>query len=233
MKSILLLSIILFLSIKSFSFFKQDSEKNYKGKIGNYDVYVTLKNNGNSFSGSYFYERKGIEIKLMDGKLENNQLTCFETDYLNNKTAKITGSLKNGIFIGIWKNLTTQKELLVKLRISPIKYKPLPKVITGNYSVTESDNDCKLSIKISYVKGEYVYLLKTTKREKKGKVYFSRMEDGNYITFSGLPGDENQGDLEGAFNDGEIAIQNYGNSMNEYTRLSECGDKYIHLIKRH
>lgn len=232
MKSLLLLPIILFLN--SFSSFKQDSEKNYKGKIGNYDVYVTLKNNGNSFSGSYFYERKGIEIKLVDGKLENNQFTCFETDYLNHKTAKITGTLKNGIFSGTWKNLTTQKELPVKLQISPIKYKPLPKVITGNYSVTESesDNDCKLSIKISYVKGEYLYLLKTTKREKKGKVYFSRMEEGNYITFSGLPGDENQGDLEGSFNDGEITIQNYGNSMNEYTRLSECGDKYIHLIKR-
>nr|WP_199158464.1 hypothetical protein [Pedobacter sp. ASV2] len=234
MKSIFFLSSIMLLFINSFSSIKQDAEKNYQGKIGKFDVYVSLKVNGNTVSGTYFYKSKGIEIKLTDGKLENNRFTCFETDYKNQKTAKITGTLINGVFNGIWKNLTTQKEFLVKLQVSKTKYRPLPKVITGNYSTNESegDNDCKINIKITFAKGEYLYLLKTKSREKSGKVYFSREKDGNYITFFGLPGDENQGDLQGSLTDGEIAIQNYGNSMNEYTRLSECGDKYIHLIKK-
>lgn len=29
-----------------------------------------------------------------------------------------------------------------------------------------------------------------------------------------------------------LTIQNYGNSMNSYTKISECGEKYIQLIKK-
>ena len=29
-----------------------------------------------------------------------------------------------------------------------------------------------------------------------------------------------------------LTIQNYGNSMNSYTKISKCGEKYIQLIKK-
>ena len=29
-----------------------------------------------------------------------------------------------------------------------------------------------------------------------------------------------------------LTIQNYGNAMNSYTKISECGRKYIQLIKK-
>ncbi|MCZ4244897.1 hypothetical protein [Pedobacter punctiformis] len=234
MKYLFLLSSIFLLFNGSINPKKENFEHNYAGKIGKYTVYMNLKARNNTISGTYFYANKGIEINLTDGKVENDRLTCFETDYLKNKTAKITATLKNGVLNGTWKNLVTQKELPVQLQVSKLKYKPLPKQIAGNYSVsnTESEGNCKIDIKISYVKGEYLYFLKTDKRKRNGKIYFSRSEDGNYITFSGLPGDENQGDLQGLLNEGKISIQNYGNSMNEYVRLSECGDKYIHLVKK-
>lgn len=230
----LFFSIPLFLLHTLIHFKKEAPEKNYSGKIGKYNVFMSLKTKDNKVSGTYFYENKGVEINLVEVKLQNNQFTCFETDYLNHKTAKITGSFTGGVLNGIWKNLVTQKELPVKLQISQVKYRPLPMHITGDYNVSnsESTESCKIDLKITNAKGEYLYLLKTDKRKKSGKIRFLRAEDANYIIFSGLPGDENQGNLEGVLSDGEIAIQNYGNSLNNYTRLSECGAKYIHLVKR-
>ena len=164
---------------------KEDSEKNYAGKIGKYNVFMSLKTKDSKIYGTYFYENQGVEINLTEIKLLNNQLTCFETDYLNNKTAKITGSFTGGIFNGIWKNLVTQKELPVKLQVSQITYKPLPKRIAGNYNEdhSESNKNCKINIKITYNKGAYLYLLKTSERKKSGKIRFSRAKDANYIFF--------------------------------------------------
>lgn len=38
------------------------------------------------------------------------------------------------------------------------------------------------------------------------------------------------GDIEGQFNEGNIVIQNYGNSMNEFTHFETCDDKFLELV---
>jgi hypothetical protein len=37
--------------------------------------------------------------------------------------------------------------------------------------------------------------------------------------------------IDGLFSEKEITIQNYGNAMNYYVKLDDCGEKYIHFNK--
>lgn len=106
--------------------------------------------------------------------------------------------------------------------------------IAGTYTTVEEEDNmgkCDIKIVVSKQKDGYHYDLRTDKRHKKGKVKVTK-SDALYISFKGSPADENNGDLEGVLAEGEIMIQNTGNSMNEYTRLSECDRKYIRLVKQ-
>jgi len=38
--------------------------------------------------------------------------------------------------------------------------------------------------------------------------------------------------ITASFQEATLFIQNYGNSMNQYTRLSECSEKYLELSKQ-
>jgi hypothetical protein len=80
----------------------------------------------------------------------------------------------------------------------------------------------------------YYYQLNTNKRKAKGKIYFYRSlyEKSNYIIFDGLMCDEGCTKIEGLCYENTIAIQNYGNAINQYTKLGECDKKYIELQKQ-
>jgi hypothetical protein len=102
--------------------------------------------------------------------------------------------------------------------------------IAGKYST--SDSNCMMSLEI-LIKGErYLYSIRTAT-----KVYINQelrvVEDEGALTltFGGLTGDSPQDEITGMYSDGSVTIQNYGNSMNEYTKLGECGLKYIELNK--
>ncbi|WP_343696008.1 hypothetical protein [Flavobacterium sp.] len=132
-------------------------------------------------------------------------------------------------------------------------------VIEGIYETQAEENnsdDCAISLKMTKTKDGYSYFLKTKTRQLKGIATFTTEESGEkYLVLEGIKWDEYEGDIshEEEENDSiaslekpeleipvgitagyvkdTLTIQNYGNSMNSYTKLSECGRKYIRLIK--
>jgi hypothetical protein len=124
--------------------------------------------------------------------------------------------------------------------------------IEGTYKTTE----CDISVEITKEDGGYRYFLKTNDRKVKGKASFSTDESGGkYLVFEGIKWDEYEGDISNeeetdyisdskpqpelevpvgigaSYVKDTLTIQNYGNAMNSYTKISECGEKYIQLIK--
>lgn len=122
--------------------------------------------------------------------------------------------------------------------------------VEGTYTTNASD--CKISLIISKNKTDYQYILKTKLRTLKGKAILSKINSGEkYISLEGIKWDEYEGDISNEENDSisnkeletpvgidalyvkdTLTIQNYGNSMNSYTKISECGLKFIQLIKK-
>ncbi|WJS95608.1 hypothetical protein NYQ10_03945 [Flavobacterium johnsoniae] len=119
--------------------------------------------------------------------------------------------------------------------------------IEGTYK-TEG---CDLSVIISKIKDDYQYTFKTNLRTLKGKATYSKNSSGEkYITLEGIQWDEYEGDIsnendsipekeleipigiDALYVKDTLTIQNYGNSMNSYTKISECGLKYIQLIRK-
>ncbi|KAA1244027.1 hypothetical protein [Aquimarina sp. RZ0] len=109
-------------------------------------------------------------------------------------------------------------------------YEEILQYKNGSYTTLEksyvlaSKSPCQLQITL---KGNQ-YHIKTTKREQKGTFSIKEGE----ITFRKLLGDDPKIEIQGTYTENEITIQNYGNAMNSFTLLEECGDqKYLRLIK--
>lgn len=125
--------------------------------------------------------------------------------------------------------------------------------IEGTYTTQK----CALSLIISKNKTNYEYVLKTNLRTLKGKAVLSKSNSGEkYISLEGIKWDEYEGDIsnedesdstadsktqkdleipvgiDALYTKDTLTIQNYGNSMNYYTKISECGLKFIQLIKK-
>ncbi|MDR7211221.1 hypothetical protein [Flavobacterium piscis] len=124
--------------------------------------------------------------------------------------------------------------------------------IEGFYTALMDSNnpdDCKLTLQINKNVDGYSYSLKTTSRNVKGKANFLTSQSGEqYIVLKDIAWDEYEGGtsneediitkeieiptgIDFLYNKDTLTIQNYGNSMNYYTKLGECGAKYIQLIK--
>jgi hypothetical protein len=130
--------------------------------------------------------------------------------------------------------------------------------IEGFYETQpEPDNtdECTISVEIRKGKSGYIYFLKTKLRKLKGIASFTKNESGEkYITLEGIKWDEFEGDIsreeesdstetdhkeleipvgiDASYVKDTMTIQNYGNSMNSYTKISECARKYIQLIRK-
>lgn len=133
--------------------------------------------------------------------------------------------------------------------------------IEGLYETQpEPDNsdECKISVEIIKTKSGYTYLLKTKLRQLKGLASFITNQSGEKtIVLEGIEWDEYEGDISreedsdsitqsetdskqleipvgigASYVTDTLTIQNYGNAMNSYTKISECGRKYIQLIKK-
>jgi len=133
--------------------------------------------------------------------------------------------------------------------------------IIGVYETQSEPNntgDCKISVEIIKVKDGYFYAFKTKSRKLKGKAVITTNESGEkYITLEGIKWDEYEGDIshedesdsisdsgtepkefeipvgiDASYTKDTLTIQNYGNAMNSYTKISECDRKYIQLIKK-
>ncbi|MBF4517148.1 hypothetical protein IRZ71_12365 [Flavobacterium sp. ANB] len=139
------------------------------------------------------------------------------------------------------------------------KYKKNEEFIGGYYeTITDNNNDCSVSISIMELKTGYFYILQTKSRNISGKVRFSTNESGEkYLVLEGIKWDEYKGEIsdeeetdsisdsktapkeleipvgiDASYVKDTLTIQNYGNSMNSYTKISECGRKYIQLIRK-
>ncbi len=227
-------------------------QRNYSGKIGDkLNVEFHIENLNGSISGFYYYEKIGIDIKII-GRQHEQTLNLYELDFKNDTIAFLNGTITDSIISGVWINAMSKKSYPLLLNETRNKLKPLPPDIAGKYI----DSNCNLILKISKVKGEYYYIYTSTQRTLKGKVTFSRGSE-NYLILQGIEYSEDYFDValpeenelsrqyeelrkRGERNVGidcyldsdELIIQNYGNAMAYYVKLGECDEKYIHLIKQ-
>lgn len=229
---------------------------NFTGTINSkLNVVFHLENQGGELSGFYFYATKGIDIQLT-GTITGQQLEIYELDHSNNKTAKISGELKNSIFTGTWQSLSTNKIFPISLKETDAKVEPIPSNIEGTFKTLVNDSidnsPCEVAVTIAKNNGAYTYQLNTKTRNYKGNITFYRDIEASeiYITLKGIKWSEYGGatsdpgkkakteksktimvDVEGAYTENEITIQNDGNAMNNYQIFAECERKYIRLVK--
>lgn len=128
---------------------------------------------------------------------------------------------------------------------------------TESFEGIYTSDECDLSVQITKTKEGYAYFLQTNARKLKGKASVTQNESGEkYVTLEGIQWDDYEGDIsneeetdsvsnpektakdieipvgiDASYAKDTLTIQNYGNSMNSYTKISECGAKYIRLIK--
>ena len=242
-------------SFDSINDITKDFEKNYIGTINKkINVVFHLKSINGIIKGFYFYQEKGIDIKLK-GKLLNNKIVLTEYDFFDNKVAQINIETKGKNIFGDWINSKTNKNLKINLQETENKIVDLPRNIEGVYKTEINENEiepCNLIIKITKKNGEYYYNYKSESRNLNGKVSFLRNIEKNVINIvlEGIKWSEYRGDvtnqddenyeekdlelpneIEGNFNENEIKIQNYGDAMNYYVKLNDCGKKYIEFKK--
>jgi hypothetical protein len=139
------------------------------------------------------------------------------------------------------------------------KPKQAPYAIEGIYKAEsfketgEDSNVCDMTVEIKKSKEGYNYKLTLSDTTYAGSVTISKNEKdkSTFVTFKGIQWAEYEGDISnrddnddnrpslelpvdvgGQLLGNEIIIQNSGNAMNYYTVFSECGEKYIRLVKR-
>jgi hypothetical protein len=143
--------------------------------------------------------------------------------------------------------ISSEKDLKEEINVSKVNSKD---EVEGTYT---DSGDCNISLIISKIKNDYQYVFKTSVRTLKGKATYSHSSSGeNYLTLEGIQWDEYEGDISNENENDSIpakeleipvgidalyvkdtlTIQNYGNAMNSYTKISECSLKYIQLIKK-
>ncbi|WP_349663309.1 hypothetical protein IZU89_11610 [Cellulophaga lytica] len=225
----------------------------YTGKLGNnLDVVFHINNDEGHISGFYYYKKIGVDIKVV-GTVVADSLLGYELNYENDTLAIIKGKINDSGMKGTWVNAENKKEYPLALTKAAKKVTPLPADILGEYY-----NDvCNLTLTFTKSKGEYYYTYKSKERNLKGKLNFYR-EDGLYINLSEIEYAEDYFDIdlfeedpekekeytklkkigkrklgvECYYSPGELTIQNYGNAMNYYVKLNDCGEKYIHFKKK-
>ncbi|MFC4817020.1 hypothetical protein [Flavobacterium sp. GCM10023249] len=230
-----------------------NSEQNYIGTINKkLNVVFHIKNSNGLLEGFYYYEKIGVDIKLI-GKQTGNTMALYELDYQNNKVAQIKAEIHSKSISGQWTNLKTNQTFALHLSLTSKPIPVLPKKLEGIYIPETKENQCNISFHVTKVKGDYRYQFQSDSRNKSGAVTFYRSLDENavYIIFKGIKWAENLGDvsneedvvdskrkeiklpdeIEGLLSEEEITIQNTGNAMNYYVKLYDCDQKFIHLQK--
>ncbi len=82
---------------------------------GNLPIVMDLIQNGDSYSGSYYYTKYNLPINL-EGKVNNRgEIELFTMDKEGEKTEFITGKINQNKFVGNWKNKEKTKNLSVSL----------------------------------------------------------------------------------------------------------------------
>ena len=116
----------------------------------------------------------------------------------------------------------------------------------------EGSGECNLTINIEKINDNYYYTLSLQDSVMKGRVTVvknSKKSDSEYaVTLEGIEWASYEGDISdeskppqepeipvgigAVLSNNELTFQNYGNSMNSYTVLDGCDQKYIRLVKQ-
>ena len=97
----------------------------------------------------------------------------------------------------------------------------------GTYTVQDTAV-CALTITISKQANGYRFATGTAREQ----VRIELQDTQTYFTFVGLKGAEPHDNIEAVWQDSMLLIQNYGNSMNEYTRFEQCDAKFLELVRQ-
>ncbi|PKB45074.1 hypothetical protein AX016_3311 [Cellulophaga sp. RHA19] len=232
---------------------KEISLGSYTGKINNnLEVAFDLDNKEGHINGFYYYKKIGVDIKVV-GTVVADSLLAYELNYKNDTLAILKGKIEDSGIKGVWVNAENKKEYPLVLTQAAKKVTPLPVDILGEYY----NEVCNLTLTFTKSKGEYYYSYKSKERNLKGKLNFYR-DEGLYINLTeieyaedyfdvALPEEDTEKEkeyaalkkigkrtlgVEGQYSPGELTIQNYGNAMNYYVKLNDCGEKYIHFKKK-
>lgn len=219
---------------------------NYIGNINKkLDVVFSLTQNGTKIKGFYYYEKVGVNISLT-GEITGDKIMLNELNEQGKIVAVITLKLQPGKVSGTWQNVANKKTLTIALQKTSKQIPQLPAQVLGDYNF-KNDSGCRITLSITKSNAGYHFYYYTAKRKLKGKVTFARSLEENlvYINLHGIEWAEDSGDVtdedkiapdrvlptvvQGLLGDGEITIQNTGNAMNYYVKLSDCDEKYIHL----
>jgi hypothetical protein len=104
---------------------------------------------------------------------------------------------------------------------------PAEPAYAGTYAVQDTAI-CALVIGITKRGSSYFF----SSEGVTGKVSVSQEGSETYFTFVGLKGEQPSEDISAVWQDSVLLIQNYGNSMNEYTRFGGCDAKYLELRRQ-
>ena len=92
--------------------------------------------------------------------------------------------------------------------------------------VYKSDT-CEITLKIENIKEEnktkYLYTMNSNAKDiEKGHISIIKDGEQTYLKFN---------NFEGLYEEDNIIIQNYGNSMNNFKYFKNCDSKYLEFIK--
>jgi len=100
---------------------------------------------------------------------------------------------------------------------------------TGMFKL--DNNNCFIELIITSNNDNFHYQIKTNKLDQDGQLEITKSGNEVYLRFIGLFGTEPKEEIIGQYINKKIVIQNYGNAMNKFIRLSECDMKYLELEK--
>ncbi|RZL42018.1 MAG: hypothetical protein EOP00_23955 [Pedobacter sp.] len=222
--------------------------KNYVGSINKkLNVVFSFTQNGNSLKGYYYYDKIGVNI-VLKGELVGGVITLNEVNEQGKTVARITLKQKSTGLYGTWQSLVEKRSYPIDLQATDKEIPQLPAQVLGDYNF-KNDNGCKITLSITKSNSGYHFYYQTAKRQLKGKVTFARSLEEKlvYVNLHGIEWAEDSGDVskndemdddrvlptvvQGLLSDTKIVIQNTGNAMNYYVKLSDCDEKFIELIK--
>lgn len=102
--------------------------------------------------------------------------------------------------------------------------------LSGVYKITGAEN-CNLAITIKKINQGYVYIIDVSGDLSSGNLSIENEENRIYLKFNGTIRSGDNTTVEGAYSDGKINIQNYGNAINQYRCFKKCDAKYLELVK--
>lgn len=100
--------------------------------------------------------------------------------------------------------------------------------VVGTF-VADKSCRCPLKITISYKNGGYHYSIENGKIKKDGIAQIDESRGDTYIILKNIDGNKNIEAI--AFGD-YIAVQNYGNAMNNFNFFKNCDCKYLELSRQ-